>query len=74
MIFLCGLFFPIASLPVFLRPLSYLLPLTYGADILHGAIYGRNMLPLAMDFLLITVFGIVLFSISMRNIHKKWIV
>lgn len=74
MLFLCGLFFPIASLPVFLRPLSYLLPLTYGADILHGAIYGRNMLPLAMDFLLITVFGIVLFSISMRNIHKKWIV
>lgn len=73
MVFLCGLFFPIASLPVFLRPLSYLLPLTYGADILHGAIDGRNMLPLGVDFLMISLFGIVLFYISMRNIHKKWI-
>ncbi|NLA04976.1 MAG: ABC transporter permease, partial [Firmicutes bacterium] len=34
MLFLCGLFIPITSLPVFIRPLSYALPLTYGADIL----------------------------------------
>jgi len=45
MIFLCGLFFPLKSLPVFLRPISYLLPLTYGVDILHGAINGRNAMP-----------------------------
>jgi hypothetical protein len=31
MIFLRGLFFPIASLPIFLKPLSYAHPLTYGA-------------------------------------------
>jgi ABC-2 type transport system permease protein len=73
MVFLCGLFFPIASLPLFLRPLSYLLPLTYGADILHGAIHGQNVLPLGVDFLMISLFGITLFWISMRNIHKKWI-
>jgi len=36
MIFLCGLFFPIEKLPGFLRPLSYVLPLTYGADALHA--------------------------------------
>jgi len=30
MIFLCGLFFPISALPVFLKPLAYALPLTYG--------------------------------------------
>lgn len=38
MIFLCGLFFPIEKLPVFLRPLSYMFPLSYGVDILRGAI------------------------------------
>ncbi|MGD8560984.1 MAG: ABC transporter permease, partial [Desulfarculaceae bacterium] len=38
MIFLCGLFFPVHKLPVFLKPLSYALPLTYGADALHGAV------------------------------------
>jgi ABC-2 type transport system permease protein len=73
MVFLCGLFFPIDSLPVFLRPVSYLLPLTYGADMLHGAMCGQNRLPLGVDVLLITFFGIVLFSISVRNIHKQWI-
>lgn len=74
MIFLCGLFFPIDSLPVLLRPLSYLLPLTYGADILHGAIHGAHMMPLGLDFFLITGFCLLLFYISLRNIHRKWIV
>ena len=74
MIFLCGLFFPIDSLPVFLRPLSYVFPLTYGADILHGAIQGENMLPLGLDFSIITGFCIILFYFSLRNMHRKWIV
>jgi len=74
MIFLCGLFFPIAALPVFLRPLSYLLPLTYGVDILHGAIHGGNAMPIGLDFLVITAFCSVLFFISLRNIHRKWII
>jgi len=74
MLFLCGLFFPIDALPVFLRPLSYLLPLTYGVDILHGAIHGRNMMPIGFDFLIIVAFCMVLFFISLRNIHRKWII
>jgi ABC-2 type transport system permease protein len=73
MIFLCGLFFPIDSLPVVLRPLSYLLPLTYGADILHGAINGTNTMSLGLDFLVITCFCAILFLISLGNINKKWI-
>jgi ABC-2 type transport system permease protein len=74
MIFLCGLFFPIAALPVFLRPLSYLLPLTYGVDILHGAIHGGNTMPIGLDFLIIAAFCMALFFISLRNIHRKWII
>jgi ABC-2 type transport system permease protein len=73
MIFLCGLFFPIDSLPVLLRPLSYLLPLTYGADILHGAIGGKNIMALSLDFSVITGSCMILFYISLRNIHRKWI-
>ena len=74
MIFLCGLFFPIELLPGPLRSLSYLLPLTYGADILHGAIQGGNTMPLWLDFTIITVFCVSLFLVSLRNIHRKWIV
>jgi ABC-2 type transport system permease protein len=73
MIFLCGLFFPINSLPVVLRPLSYILPLTYGVDILRGSITGTNMMSLWLDFLVITCFCLILFYISLRNIDRKWI-
>jgi ABC-2 type transport system permease protein len=73
MIFLCGLFFPIVALPLFLRPFSYLLPLTYGVDILHGAIHGGNAHPLIWDFAIITIFCVALFYISLRIIRRKWI-
>jgi len=74
MIFLCGLFFPVDVLPVFLRPLSYLLPLTYGVDILHGAIHGKNMMPVSLDFLAIGFFCVALFYFSLKNLYRKWII
>ena len=73
MIFLCGLFFPIAKLPVILRPLSYAMPLTYGADVLHGAVHGGNIMPFALDFSILAVFCIGLFAVSLWNIERKWI-
>lgn len=74
MIFLCGLFLPVSSLPVWLRPLSYVLPLTYGADILHGSIHGAAKMPVVLDFILLGVFCVFLFSLSLRNIRRKWII
>jgi len=74
MIFLCGLFFPIERLPIFLRPLSYVLPPTYGADILHGAFSIGNTMPMLIDFALLVVFSIGLFLISLRNIQRRWII
>jgi ABC-2 type transport system permease protein len=74
MIFLCGLFFPIERLPVFLRPLSYVLPPTYGADILHGSFSIGNTMPMLIDFSMLTVFCIGLFLISLRNIKRRWII
>jgi ABC-2 type transport system permease protein len=74
MVFLCGLFFPIEALPALLQPLSYLLPLTYGADILHGAMHQASTMPLALDFTVIGLFCIALFFLSVRNMHRKWIV
>jgi len=50
MVFLCGLFFPVANLPVLLRPLSYALPLTYGADLLHGAVNRDARMPVILSF------------------------
>ena len=73
MIFLCGLFFPIANLPVFLKPLSYALPLTYGVDVLHGAVHGGHVMPFALDLGVLAVFCIALFAASLWNIKRRWI-
>ena len=73
MIFLCGLFFPIMSLPVFIRPLSYVLPITYGVDILHGAVNGNHIMPFTLDFVILGAFCIVLFLLSLLNIKRRWI-
>lgn len=73
MIFLCGLFIPLESLPVFLRPVSYVLPLTYGTDILRGAVTGQHGLYITLDFLMLVLFCVVLFFISLRNINRRWI-
>jgi ABC-2 type transport system permease protein len=74
MIFLCGLFFPILSLPVFIRPLSFILPVTYGVDILHGAVKGEHLISLTLDFIILGAFCIVLFMLSLRNVKHRWIV
>jgi len=73
MIFLCGLFFPIMSLPIFIRPLSYVLPVTYGVDILHGAINGEHIMSFTLDFIILGAFCIFLFVLSLRNIKHRWI-
>ncbi|MCL6606382.1 MAG: ABC transporter permease [Paenibacillus sp.] len=73
MIFLCGLFFPIKKLPVFLKPLSYVLPLTYGADALHGAVHGGHAMPFVLDLSLLAAFCVALFAVSLWNIKRKWI-
>lgn len=74
MVFLCGLFIPVADLPLFLQPLSYIAPLTYGVDILKFAVLGHNyILTPFINIILLVGFSILLFAISIRNIKLKWI-
>jgi ABC-2 type transport system permease protein len=73
MVFLCGLFFPIGQLPLFLKPLSYALPLTYGADALHGAVNRVHVMSISLDLAILAAFCVLLFAASLRNIKKRWI-
>jgi ABC-2 type transport system permease protein len=73
MIFLCGLFFPVQSLPIFLRPLSYIMPLTYGADILKTLISHDGNMGLLLSFAMLIGFSLLLFGVSTRNVKRKWI-
>lgn len=73
MLFLCGLFVPLASLPVFVRPISYCLPLTYGADLLASAMTGAGRLPALLCAGMLLAFAAGLFAICLRQINRKWI-
>ncbi len=73
MLFLCGLFIPVAKLPVFLRPLSYCLPLTYGTDILKGAITGAYSFSIVLSFAMLIAFATALFLICRYKINQNWI-
>jgi ABC-2 type transport system permease protein len=73
MIFLCGLFLPVQKLPLFLKPLSYALPLTYGVDVLRGCFQSGNTMPFALDLGVLAAFCVGLFVLSLRNINRRWI-
>jgi ABC-2 type transport system permease protein len=73
MIFLCGLFIPLQTLPLFLQPLSYILPLTYGADILKSSINQNGHHGLLVNFMILLGFSVALFALSMHNVKRKWI-
>lgn len=73
MIFLCGLFVPVTALPVFIQPLSYILPVTYGVDILRYSINGTNNLSLLINTVVLISFCLFLFYFSIYNIKRKWI-
>lgn len=74
MIFLCGLFVPITVLPVYIRPVSYILPVTYGVDVLRYSINETNILALPISVILLSIFCVVLFYFSIFNIKQKWII
>jgi len=68
---LSGALFPIENLPIWLRSLSYLDPLTYGVDGLRGSLVGINTFPLIFDLVVLAIccalalgLGAYLFEIS----------
>ncbi len=73
MLFLCGLFIPLSDLPSFIRPVSYALPLTYGADILKTAVSQNGAISVPLSFLALLAFSIFLFAYSIYNVNRKWI-
>ncbi len=73
MLFLCGLFIPLADLPSFLRPVSFALPLTYGADILKTAINQNGVISILLSFTALLGFSVFLFAYSIYNVNRKWI-
>jgi ABC-2 type transport system permease protein len=65
MVFLGGVFIPIAAMPGFLQVVSFLLPITYAVDILQQATTGQLIgQALAIDIIALTLFSVIFFVIA----------
>ncbi len=72
MIFLSGFVFPIENMPGFFQNISYLLPLRYFFEILRGIfLKGIGLTDLWDQALLLTLFGVAIFSMSALRFRKK---
>jgi ABC-2 type transport system permease protein len=72
MIFLCGVFFPVSSMPFPLPILSYLLPLTYTVDGLkYCLLKDRGTIPLYLDLLILLGFVILIYTLSLYIFKKR---
>ncbi len=62
-LFSSGAFFPIDTMPEWMKAIAYINPLTYAVDISRYALVGQSSLSLAQDFtvltLLVVVFGLI---------------
>ncbi len=74
MIFLCGLFIPIGSLPLALQPLSYMLPVTYGMDLLRTGMQQEGAFEPLASLLVALGFILVLYAVSIRGIKSRWFI
>lgn len=73
MLFLCGLFIPVAALPAVIQPLSYALPLTYGVDLLRLAVNDVGTIAPWLSLAVLAAFSVGLFLASLHNIRRRWI-
>ncbi|MGD1004139.1 MAG: ABC transporter permease [Methanoregulaceae archaeon] len=70
MFFLSGALFPIENLPSWLAPFVILNPATYSVDGLRGTLIGMHRFNLAFDFLVISVFSLVMILIGTYAFKK----
>ncbi|MDM7939801.1 MAG: ABC transporter permease [Methanothrix sp.] len=72
-IVLCGVWWPMQSIPEFIRPISYMLPLTYAGDALREVMLKGSSLTeiLFPDLLALTVFFLVFFAAATLMLKRQ---
>lgn len=71
MIFLGGVFVPVASLPPGLRIVAHALPLTYSVEALRAAIAGHSLVTAALDLVVLAAFAAALFGLAVRTLAQR---
>ncbi len=71
-IVLCGVFWPLQSIPPFLRPISYILPLTYSSHALRAIMLkGATFSQILPDFLFLGAFFVVMFVAATLMLRRE---
>lgn len=60
MLLLSGSFFPVSNFPDWLKPLTYIDPLTYGVDGLRSSLIGFSQFPLLLDISVLSAFAFIM--------------
>jgi len=71
MIFLCGVFVPLASLPPALRAVAHGLPLTYAVRAIQQALFASDPLEMALDLAILAAFAAGLFLVAARVLARR---
>jgi ABC-2 type transport system permease protein len=71
MMFLCGVFVPITSMPSWLQVIARFLPLTYSVEALRVAYSGGLWATAALDLGALALFSIVLFILAVKMLAKR---
>jgi ABC-2 type transport system permease protein len=71
MMFLGGVFIPVASLPLGLQFVARLLPLTYAVEALRTALAGARLAAGGLDLAVLAVFASVLFGLATRTLARR---
>ncbi|MFN3761599.1 MAG: ABC transporter permease [Anaerolineae bacterium] len=71
MMFLGGVFVPLASMPPALQVVACFLPLTYAVEALRAAMDGRVISATALDLAVLAAFAGVLFGAAVRTLAGR---
>ena len=71
MMFLGGVFVPLASMPAWLQVVARFLPLTYSVEALHVALSGESWVTAALDLGALAVFSVVLFFLAVITLAHR---
>jgi ABC-2 type transport system permease protein len=71
LIFISGVFIPLAVLPAFGQMIAYVSPLTYANDLIQGGYYGKTVLNPFIDLAMLIVF-ILIFQLVANYLYKRF--
>ncbi|MCG3222563.1 MAG: ABC transporter permease [Candidatus Heimdallarchaeota archaeon] len=67
-----GMIVPIVSLPVWLQPISYIVPLTYGINLFEGIMLkGWGFAELWVDFLVVAGMCLIFFTLAVVTVRNR---